>query len=121
MRRLDDLARDYIVIDYQSYVPVTPGIVLIKAPGHTPEHQMVYVRLAYLFIGDIGWTLDNVKELKLLPEATMQRIGEFAPALMFELSWIKEVMDHEGLIVIPSHDDRLLTAKQLIDDKLVQQ
>jgi hypothetical protein len=51
----------------------------------------------------------------------MQRIGESAPALMFELSWIKEVMDHEGLIVIPSHDDRLLTAKQLIDDKLVQQ
>ena len=57
-------------------------------------------------------------------EATMQRIGESAPALMFELSWIKEVMDHDGLIVIPSHDDRLLTdltAKQLIDDKLVLQ
>jgi len=89
---------------------------------------MVYVRLAsereYLFIGDIGWTLDNVSQLKLRPEATMQRIGESAAALMFELSWIKEVMDHDGLIVIPSHDDILLTdltAKQLIGDQLVLQ
>jgi hypothetical protein len=85
---------------------------------------MVYVRLAsereYLFIGDVGWTLDNVTQLKLRPEATMRRIGESAAALMFELSWIKEVADH-GLIVIPSHDDTLLrdlTARQLIADKL---
>ena len=40
---------------------------------------------------------------------------------MFELTWIKEVMDHEGLIVIPSHDEVLLTdltAKQLIGETL---
>ena len=89
---------------------------------------MVYVRLAsggeYLFIGDVGWTLDNVTQLKLRPDATMRRIGESAPALMFELTWIKEVMDQEGLIVIPSHDDVLLTdltAKGLIGDRLVPQ
>ena len=120
-----EMARSYIVVDYESYVPVAPGIVLIKAPGHTPGHQMVYVRLAsereYLFIGDVGWALDNVKQLKLRSEATMRRIGESAPALMFELTWIKEAMDHEGLIVIPSHDDLLLkelTAKRLIGGEL---
>jgi glyoxylase-like metal-dependent hydrolase (beta-lactamase superfamily II) len=128
IRLTPEMARSYIAIDYQSYLPVAPGMVLIKAPGHTPGHQMVYVRLAsgreYLFIGDVGWTLDNVKQLKLRPEATMQRIGESAPALMFELNWIKEVMDHEGLIVIPSHDDVLLkdlTAKQLIGSELALQ
>src|SRR5258705_5779302 len=121
IRMTAQLARSYIVMDYESYLPVAPGIVLIKAPGHTPGHQMVYVRLAsereYLFIGDVGWTLDNVKQLKLRPEVTMRRISESAPALMFELTWISEVMNHEGLIVIPSHDDILLkylTAKQLI-------
>jgi glyoxylase-like metal-dependent hydrolase (beta-lactamase superfamily II) len=125
IRLTPEMARSYIVIDYQGYLPVAPGMVLIKAPGHTPGHQMVYVRLVsgreYLFIGDVGWTLDNATKLKLRPEATMRRIGESAPALMFELTWIKEVMDHEGLIVIPSHDELLLTdlaAKRLIGDTL---
>jgi glyoxylase-like metal-dependent hydrolase (beta-lactamase superfamily II) len=128
IRLTPEMARRYMVIDYESYLPVAPGIVLIKAPGHTPGHQMVYVQLAsereYLFIGDVGWTLDNVKQLKLRPEATMRRINESAPALMFELTWIKEVMDREGLIVIPSHDDILLkdlTAKQLIGGELALQ
>src|SRR5262249_24828563 len=128
IRLTPEMARSYIVIDYESYLPVAPGMVLIKAPGHTPGHQMVYVRPTsareYLFIGDVGWTLDNVKQLKLRPEATMRRIGESAPALMFELTWIKDVMDHEGVIVIPSHDDILLkdlTAKQLIGGELALQ
>jgi hypothetical protein len=89
---------------------------------------MVYVRLAsereYLFIGDVAWTLDNVRELKLRPEATMRRIGESAPALMLELTWTKEIMDHEGIIVIPSHDDILLkdlVARQLIGGELAVQ
>ena len=125
IRLTPEMVRSYIVIDYESYLPVAPGMILIKAPGHTPGHQMVYVRLAsereYLFIGDVGWTIDNVKQLKLRPEATMRRVGESAPALMFELRWIKEIMDHEGVIVIPSHDDILLkdlTAKQLIGGEL---
>jgi len=125
IRLTPEMARSYVVVDYQSYLPVAPGMVLIKAPGHTPGHQMVYVRLAtgreYLFIGDVAWTLDNVTKLKLRPEPTMRRIGESAPALMLELTWIKDVMDHDGLIVIPSHDDILLTdlaAKRLIGDTL---
>jgi glyoxylase-like metal-dependent hydrolase (beta-lactamase superfamily II) len=128
IRLTPEMARSYIVIDYESYLPVAPGIVLIKAPGHTPGHQMVYVQSAsereYLFIGDVGWTLDNVKQLKLRPEATMRRIGESASALMFELSWVKEIMDREGLNVIPSHDDILLTnltARQLIGGELALQ
>jgi glyoxylase-like metal-dependent hydrolase (beta-lactamase superfamily II) len=125
IRLTPEIAASYIVVDYESVLPVAPGMVLIKAPGHTPGHQMVYVRLAsgreYLFIGDVGWTLDNVRELKLRPEATMRRIGESAPALTLELAWIKEAMDRDGLIVIPSHDDILLkdlTAKQLIGGEL---
>ena len=118
-----EAARDYIVIDYESYLPVAPGIVLIKAPGHTPGHQMVYARLdsgrEYLFIGDVAWTLAGVTESKLRPAATMQRINEYAPAIMHELRWVKEVMDQEKLIVIPSHDDTLLqdlAAKQVIGE-----
>jgi glyoxylase-like metal-dependent hydrolase (beta-lactamase superfamily II) len=106
-------ARDYIVVDYELMLPVAPGVVLIKSPGHTHGHQMVYVVLSggqeFLFIGDIGWTLDNITELKLRPAATIARVKEDPQALMHQMTWIKQVMDEDGLIVVPSHDDRLLT------------
>jgi hypothetical protein len=74
---------------------------------------MVYVQLAggqeFLFIGDIGWSLDNIIELKLRPAATIARVKEDPQALMHQMTWIKQVMDADGLIVVPSHDDRLLT------------
>jgi glyoxylase-like metal-dependent hydrolase (beta-lactamase superfamily II) len=126
IRLTPEAARDYIVVDYESYLPVAPGLVLIKAPGHTPGHQMVYVRLdsgrEYLFIGDVGWTLANVAQLKLRPAATMRRISEDATALGHQLRWIRQVMDQEKLVVIPSHDDVLLqelAAKQFIGDGLM--
>jgi glyoxylase-like metal-dependent hydrolase (beta-lactamase superfamily II) len=126
IRLTPEAARQYIVVDYEDYLPIAPGMVLIKAPGHTPGHQMVYVQLdtgrEYLFIGDVAWTLANVTELKLRPANTMRRISEDPAALMYQLRWIKDVMENDGLTVIPSHDDILLqdlAAKQLIGNQLV--
>jgi glyoxylase-like metal-dependent hydrolase (beta-lactamase superfamily II) len=126
IRLTPEAAREYIVVDYEEYLPISPGMVLIKAPGHTPGHQMVYVRLdsgrEYLFIGDVAWTLANVTQLKLRPVNTMRRIGEDPAALMYQLRWIKDVMEKDGLTVIPSHDDVLLqdlASKRLIGDQLV--
>jgi glyoxylase-like metal-dependent hydrolase (beta-lactamase superfamily II) len=120
-----EAAHDYIVIDYESHLPIAPGIVLIKAAGHTPGHQIVYVRLAsgreHLFIGDVAWTLANVTQLKLRPAATMRRIGEDSQALMHQLRWVKDTMEQEKLLIIPSHDDTLLqdlATKQLIGEGL---
>lgn len=112
IRLTPEQARDYIVVDYELILPVAPGIVLIKSPGHTPGHQMVYVRLSsgkeFLFIGDIGWSLDNITELKPRPAETAARIKEDPQALLHQMIWIKQVMDEDGIIVVPSHDDRLL-------------
>ena len=125
IRLTPEAARDYIVVDYESHLPVAPGIVLIKAAGHTPGHQMIYVRLdsgrEHLFIGDVAWTLAHVTQFKLRPAATMRRISEDAQALMHELRWIKDTMEQEKLLVIPSHDDVLLqdlAAKRLIGEGL---
>lgn len=100
------------VVEYGRILAVAPGIVLIKSPGHTPGHQMVYVKTAnnreFLFIGDIGWSLDNITELKPRPEQTASRIGEDVEALMYQMSWIKQRMDENDWIVVPSHDDKLL-------------
>jgi len=128
IRLTPEAAREYIVVDYEDYLPIAPGMVLIKAPGHTPGHQMVYVRLdsgrEYLFIGDVAWTLANVTQLKLRPLNTMRRIGEDAAALMYQLHWVKDVMEKDGLTVIPSHDDVLLqdlASKRLIGEQLMLQ
>jgi glyoxylase-like metal-dependent hydrolase (beta-lactamase superfamily II) len=125
IRLTPEAARDYIVIDYESHLPVAPGVVLIKAAGHTPGHQMVYVRLGsgreHLFIGDVAWTLANVTQFKQRPAATMRRISEDAQALMHQLRWIKDTMEQEKLLMIPSHDDILLqdlAAKRLIGEGL---
>jgi glyoxylase-like metal-dependent hydrolase (beta-lactamase superfamily II) len=125
IRLTPEAARDYIVVDYETHLPVAPGIVLIKAAGHTPGHQMVYVRLEsgreHLLIGDVAWTLANVTQFKLRPAATMRRISEDAQALMHQLRWIKDTMEQEKLLVIPSHDDVLLqdlVAKRLIGEGL---
>jgi glyoxylase-like metal-dependent hydrolase (beta-lactamase superfamily II) len=126
LRLTPDMAKDYIIVDYDLVLPVAPGMVLIKAPGHTPGHQMVYVRLEsgreYLFIGDIAWTIANVTQFKLRPDHTMRRINEYAPALMHQLQWVKGVMDKDGLVIIPSHDDVLLrdlVARQLLGEELM--
>ena len=105
-------ADQFVVVEYGLIHAVAPGIVLIKSPGHTAGHQMVYVQLTgnreYLFIGDIGWSLDNITEQKLRPTQTIARIGEDPNALMLQMQWIKDRMDQDGLILVPSHDDLLL-------------
>ena len=112
IRITEQQARDYLVVDYRLYLPVTPGVVLIKAAGHTPGHQMIYVRVAegteYVFIGDIGWLIENVTELRLRPPETIARIGEDPEALMSQLVWLKSLADR-GVVLVPSHDDRLLS------------
>ena len=60
------------------------------------------------FIGDIGWLIDNVTQLRLRPAATIARIGEDPEALMTQLVWLKSLMD-QGIVLVPSHDDRLLS------------
>jgi hypothetical protein len=94
--------------------------------GAYTGHQMVYVGLdsgsEYLFIGDVAWMPANVTQLKLRPAVTMRRINADASALGYQLRWIKQIMDQEKLIVIPSHDDALLQdlgAKQLVGAQLM--
>jgi glyoxylase-like metal-dependent hydrolase (beta-lactamase superfamily II) len=121
IRMTPEQAHDYIVVDYELTLPVAPGVVLIKSPGHTPGHQMIYVRQSdgeeFLFIGDIGWSLDNITRLKTRPAATAARIKEDPRALMQQMTWIKKVMDEDGIVIVPSHDDVLLT--KYVEDGLL--
>jgi glyoxylase-like metal-dependent hydrolase (beta-lactamase superfamily II) len=64
-------ARSYLVVDYDPVLPIAPGVVLVKTPGHTPGSHVVYVRLKcgqeILLAGDGAWNMAGI--------ATLQRPG----------------------------------------------
>ena len=107
IRLTPELASRFIVVDYDKYLPVAPGVAFIKAPGHTPGSQMVYVILEsgreYLFIGDSAWHMDGVRQV----------IGKDAPwvtedqnSVLDQLRWLNGLSRTDPkLVIVASHDD----------------
>lgn len=54
-------------LEYDRYHAIAPGVVLIRAAGHTPGSQMIYVRLKnqaeYLLTGDVVWNSLSLERL----------------------------------------------------------
>jgi glyoxylase-like metal-dependent hydrolase (beta-lactamase superfamily II) len=102
-------SEQYIVTDFASVLPVAPGIVLVKAPGHTIGEIMIYTRLEngkeYIFTGDVVWTLKGITDRKQKPESERKRIGENQTLLEQQLSWLNDLMNKEKIIMLVSHDD----------------
>src|SRR5262249_6167966 len=100
-------ASRYKVVDYEKYMPVGPGLTLIKAPGHTPGSQMIYVVLAsgreYLFIGDTAWHMDGVRNIRGKDAPWIQ---EDEQSLTAQLTWLNGLSQAEkNLFIIASHDE----------------
>jgi glyoxylase-like metal-dependent hydrolase (beta-lactamase superfamily II) len=116
-------AAHYNIIDYDQYMPYGPGVALIKAPGHTPGSQMVYVLLdsgrEYILVGDAAWHMDGVREIKG-KEAPW--ITENTDQVMAQLRWLNELSRTEpNLVIVASHDDdehKELIARKLLGGKL---
>lgn len=108
IRLSPEQAADYLVIDYTLVHPIAPGVVLLKAPGHTPGHQMVFVRMdsghEVLLSGDVTWAMDGITQRTQRPTATSDRIREDRDALGFQIGWLKSIVDDGEVVVIPSHD-----------------
>ncbi len=107
--RLDSAAAaGWLTIDYQGWIPIAPGVVLLQAPGHTPGSQMVYVRLAsgreILLSGDIAWHLSGVTGLRQKPASVIQSLAEDSAALRPQLAWLRDVAA-AGVVVVVSHDE----------------
>jgi glyoxylase-like metal-dependent hydrolase (beta-lactamase superfamily II) len=112
----DGALNGYKPLVYDRYVAVAPGVVLIKAPGHTPGSQMVYVQRAdgteYLFLGDVAWTLRNVDVVRERARLITQfMIREDHDAVMRELAELHRIHEAEpNLHMIPGHDTLVLAA-----------
>jgi glyoxylase-like metal-dependent hydrolase (beta-lactamase superfamily II) len=100
----------YTPLTYEKYHALAPGIVLIKAPGHTPGSQMVFVQLQngaeYLFLGDVAWKMANVDLVRERPRAVTQFfLQEDRAKVALQLKAIKEAKDaNPQLLVVPGHD-----------------
>jgi len=80
---------------YERLHLLRPGVVLVKAPGHTPGTQLVYVRLAdgreFLLVGDVAWHQDNVRLPRMHPRLVNWLNGEDAQAMAHQLRWLHEL------------------------------
>ena len=95
---------------YAEYRAVAPGIVLIRAPGHTPGSQMVFVQRSdgqeFLFTGDVAWTMRNIDEVRERARfATWLLLGEDRQAVLAELAALNTLQKSEpGIHIVPGHD-----------------
>jgi len=118
-----ETASRFNVVDYEKYLPFGAGIALVKAPGHTPGSQMVYVALEsgreYLFIGDTAWHMDGVR---LIKGKAAPWIQEDEAALLLQLKWLNGLSHSESnLSIVASHDEderKDLISKGILGDGL---
>ena len=107
--KIDSLtASRFIAIDYEPLMPIAPGVVLVKAAGHTPGSQMVYVRLVsgaeYILAGDVAWHMSGVMNRQQKPETSTRGFGgEDRAAIARQLDWLRSAVA-SGVIVAVSHD-----------------
>ena len=107
----DSLAA-FPVVRYDRLYPLAPGVVLIKAPGHTPGSQFVYVQLQggseVLIAGDLAWQSEGLWRDQQKPEATSRSLAEDREALRPQLAWARRIAQRGEVTVVLSHDSRLL-------------
>jgi len=119
----EEQARRYHVIDYDRYMAFAPGWTLIKAAGHTPGSQMMFIALdsgrEYLLIGDAVWHMDGVRKVS---GKDAPWIVEDTAAVGDQLKWLNALSKTESnLVIVASHDDdehKDLVARKLLGGKL---
>jgi glyoxylase-like metal-dependent hydrolase (beta-lactamase superfamily II) len=109
-----DSASLFRVIDYPLVHALAPGVVLIRAPGHSPGSQFVYVRLAddreVLLVGDLVWMMPGLTMNRQKPQSASDGIKEDRGAIQRELDWVRSLLDAGVIAVTPSHDKSALDA-----------
>jgi glyoxylase-like metal-dependent hydrolase (beta-lactamase superfamily II) len=93
---------------YDRYHPVAPGLVLVKAPGHSPGSQMVYLRLQngeeFLLVGDVVWNMNSLTRLTGRPLLLSLMLQEDWSAVHNQASTLYEVSQSQPVHLLISHD-----------------
>lgn len=110
-------------LQYDKLHVIAPGLVLIKAPGHTPGTQMIYVRLQngteFLLVGDVAWNEKNISLPRAHPRLIHWLIQEDGVALTHQLRFLHNLQRHHPkLHLVISHD--FVQVQTLIKSGLIQ-
>jgi glyoxylase-like metal-dependent hydrolase (beta-lactamase superfamily II) len=108
-----DTFDDYLPLIYDRYRAVAPGVVLIKAPGHTPGSQMIFVKRSdgkdLLFLGDVAWRFRSIELQRERPRLITWLMNEDRDAVMRELIELDRLHDAEPkLQMVAAHDGECL-------------
>ncbi len=110
-----DALKSYQPLAYDRLAVVAPGVVVIKAAGHTPGSQMVFVKQAdgqeYLFVGDVAWHAVNIEQLRQRARLVGLMIGEDRNGVMSQLLELRRLQLAEPkLHIVPGHDAKVVDA-----------
>ena len=102
----------YRPLVYRRLQRIAPGVVLIKAAGHTPGSQMIYVRRAdgreYLFMGDTASNAANVTLQRIRSRYVTSYLGahnDDRQAVMLQTQALHRlVAKYPDTILVPGHD-----------------
>lgn len=106
----------YQPLIYDQYHAIAPGVVLIKAPGHSPGSQMVYVQTAngseLLLIGDVAWHFRNIElQRERARLMTMLFLKEDRTAVFGQLAALKRLHETQPAVhIVPGHDGPVVDA-----------
>lgn len=106
----------YQPLVYDQYYALAPGVVLIKAAGHSPGSQMVYVQTAngaeVLFIGDVAWHFRNIElQRERARLMTWLFLAEDRTAVFGQLAALKRLHEAQPAVhIVPGHDGPAIDA-----------
>jgi hypothetical protein len=81
--------------------------VLIRAHGHSADHQMVYIALQsgreILHSVDVGWVMENIRQIK---GKAAPWVKEDVAAVIGQLRWLNNILNNErNVTLLVTHDD----------------
>jgi glyoxylase-like metal-dependent hydrolase (beta-lactamase superfamily II) len=108
-RFADHAFSGYQALVYERYYAAAPGVVLIKAPGHSLGSQMIFVQrqdgAEVLFLGDVAWSMRNVVTVRERPRYIAHMLAEDRDAVLRQLATLHSLADAEPKIhLVPGHD-----------------
>lgn len=91
------------------------AVVIVPAPGHTPDSVIVFVNLPsgkrYAFVGDLVWQREGLTIPAQKPWLLRQLIGENSDEIKVDLARIRAaIAKYPQIAAIPAHDGRAFSA-----------
>ncbi len=109
-----DVVRSLRLLDYEQHQPLAPGVVLVRAPGHTTGSQLVYVLLEngadLLLVGDVAWHRFHLEEPRGRPRISSWLMREDLEAVASQLRTLHELAESSNVRVVISHDREQLAS-----------